>query len=517
MPQYLSPGVYVEELEASTRPVEGVGTAVAAFVGLAAEGPLHTPTLVTNWTQFTNAFGGFAPGCYLAHAVYGYFNNGGGAAYVVRVGSDTASDAGSAAPQPARAELLTGGENALEAYAVESLLPGDAGRGTVVEVQHPEGGQDDTFTVEVRQGDEHERFEGLTTSRRQRHNVVTVVNEQSTLIRLVEREERKGSAIERPAAAQVVLSGGAALEPVSVGAGDYVGDARDRTGFAGLESVETVTMVCLPDLMSELERGNLDLEQVKGIQTALIGHCERMGDRMAVLDTPPGLDAQEVREWRVDGAGYDSKFAAMYWPWVKVLDPGTGSTMMMPPSGHMAGVWARSDAERGVHKAPANEVVRGAIDLETNITRFEHDLLNPVAVNCIRSFPGRGIRVWGARTLSSDPAWRYINVRRLFNYVEGSILAGTSWVVYEPNDQELWGRVKRSINTFLYRVWLDGALFGATPEQAYYVKCDDETNPSEVIEAGSVVTEIGISPVKPAEFVVFRLAQLPSGTSAVNE
>ena len=347
--------------------------------------------------------------------------------------------------------------------------------------------------------------------------MVTVVNEQSTLIRLVEREERKGSAIERPAAAQVVLSGGAALEPVSVGAGDYVGDARDRTGFAGLESVETVTMVCLPDLMSELERGNLDLEQVKGIQTALIGHCERMGDRMAILDTPPGLDAQEVREWRVDGAGYDSKFAAMYWPWVKVLDPGTGSTMMMPPSGHMAGVWARSDAERGVHKAPANEVVRGAIDLETNITRFEHDLLNPVAVNCIRSFPGRGIRVWGARTLSSDPAWRYINVRRLFNYVEGSILAGTSWVVYEPNDQELWGRVKRSINTFLYRVWLDGALFGATPEQAYYVKCDDETNPSEVIEAGSVVTEIGISPVKPAEFVVFRLAQLPSGTSAVNE
>ena len=153
MPQYLSPGVYVEELEASTRPVEGVGTAVAAFVGLAAEGPLHTPTLVTNWTQFTNAFGGFAPGCYLAHAVYGYFNNGGGAAYVVRVGSDTASDAGSAVPQPARAELLTGGDNALEAYAVESLLPGDAGRGTVVEVQHPEGGQDDTFTVEVRQGD----------------------------------------------------------------------------------------------------------------------------------------------------------------------------------------------------------------------------------------------------------------------------------------------------------------------------------------------------------------------------
>jgi phage tail sheath protein FI len=183
----------------------------------------------------------------------------------------------------------------------------------------------------------------------------------------------------------------------------------------------------------------------------------------------------------------------------------------------MLGIWARSDAERGVHKAPANEVVRGAVALQTDITRFEHDLLNPVGVNCLRAFPGRGIRVWGARTLSSDPAWRYINVRRLFNYVESSLLAGTSWVVFEPNDPDLWGRVKRTLRSFLYRVWLDGALFGSTADQAFYVKCDDETNPSEVIEAGQVVCEIGIAPVKPAEFVVFRLAQLPSGTAALTE
>jgi phage tail sheath protein FI len=513
MPQYLSPGVYVEELEPSSRPLSGVGTAVAAFVGLAAEGPFHTPTLVTNWTQFTTAFGGFTAGCYLAHAVYAYFNNGGGVAYVVRVGQDVVD----AAPAPARAALSSGGETPLEAYTVESLLPGDAGAGTTVEVHHPEDGAADTFRIEVRQGDRHETFDGLTTSRRQRHNVVTVVNEQSQLVRLVEREERRGAAIERPAAGQVVLSGGAAPQPVSVSPDQYVGDSRDRTGFAGLEAIDTVTMVCVPDLMSEYQRGNLDREQVKGIQTALIGHCELMGDRMAILDTLPGLDAQAVRDWRVDEAGYDSKFAALYWPWAKVLDPVTGSTTMVPPSGHMAGVWARNDAERGVHKAPANEIVRGAIDLETNITRFEHDLLNPVGINCIRAFPGRGIRVWGARTLSSDPAWRYINVRRLFNFVEGSILAGTSWVVFEPNDQDLWGRVKRTISTFLYLCWQQGALFGATPAQAYYVKCDDETNPSEVIESGQVVCEIGIAAVKPAEFVVFRLAQLPSGTSAVSE
>ena len=270
-------------------------------------------------------------------------------------------------------------------------------------------------------------------------------------------------------------------------------------------------MVCVPDLMAAYEQGKLDLEQVKAVQLAMIAHCELMGDRMAILDPPPGLNAQQIREWRVDVAGYDSKYAALYWPQVKVFDPLSGQNRFMPPSGHVAGMWARSDGQRGVHKAPANEVLFGVIDLETRITRGEHDLLNPVAVNCIRSFPGRGIRVWGARTLSSDPAWRYINVRRLFNYVESSILAGTSWVVFEPNDTDLWGRVKRTISTFLYRVWLDGALFGTTAEQAYYVKCDDETNPSESIEAGQLVVEIGIAPVKPAEFVVFRLSQFSAG------
>ena len=199
-----------------------------------------------------------------------------------------------------------------------------------------------------------------------------------------------------------------------------------------------------------------------------------------------------------------------------MFDPATGQNVFVPPSGHMAGIWARSDATRGVHKAPANEVVRGAIELETNITRSEHDLLNPNGINAIRSFPGRGIRVWGARTLSSDPAWRYINVRRLFNYLEESILGGTQWVVFEPNDYDLWQRIRRTISAFLVRQWRDGALFGATPGEAFYVKCDDETNPPEFIDAGQVTCEIGVAPVKPAEFVVFRLAQF-SGGAALTE
>jgi phage tail sheath protein FI len=294
---------------------------------------------------------------------------------------------------------------------------------------------------------------------------------------------------------------------------DYVGDAADRTGFGGLEAIDTVTMLAVPDLMAVYQQGSIDLEGVQAVQLAMIAHCELMGDRVAILDAPPGLNAQQVREWRVDKAGYDSKYASLYWPWIKVFDPVTSQGKHVPPSGHIAGIWARNDDTRGVHKAPANEVIRGALSLELQITKSEHDQLNPSGVNCIRAFPGRGIRVWGARTLSSDPAWRYLNVRRLFNYVEESILEGTQWVVFEPNDLNLWQRVKRTINAFLTRTWRDGALFGATPGEAFYVKCDAETNPPEVIDAGQLVVEIGIAPVKPAEFVVFRIAQFSGGAN----
>ena len=234
---------------------------------------------------------------------------------------------------------------------------------------------------------------------------------------------------------------GAPRSPASLGPDDYVGDPADRTGFGGLEAVDDVTMVCVPDLMAAYQkRACIDLEGVQAVQLAMIAHCELMGDRVAILDPPPGLNAQQIREWRVDKAGYDSKYAALYWPWVKVFDPATGTMTFVPPSGHMAGIWGRNDDTRGVHKAPANEVVRGAISLETDITKSEHDLLNPVGINCIRAFPGRGIRVWGARTLSSDPAWRYVNVRRLFNYLEESILTNTDWVVFEPNDRRPVGQ-----------------------------------------------------------------------------
>jgi phage tail sheath protein FI len=508
MPNYLSPGVYVEEVPAGSRPIEGVGTAVAAFVGLAARGPTNAPTLITNWGQFVSTFGDFMEGSYLGHAVYGYFLNGGGSCYVVRIGGDGPMTA-------ARAELLGQADPKMPGYRITALEPGPAGNQVSVEVTESTTPTEDTFRLTVSApGLEPEIYDNVST-KRGKNNVVTMVKEQSKLIQI--EEIGSAGAVERvPQRGRTTLSGADGAKPVRLTPDDYVGDSADRTGFGGLEAVDAVTMLAVPDLMAVYQKGTIDLEGVQAVQQAMIAHCELMGDRVAILDTPPALNAQQVREWRVDKVGYDSKYATLYWPWVKVLDPISSTGIHVPPSGHIAGIWARNDDTRGVHKAPANETIRGALSLELQITRGEHDLLNPVGINCIRAFPGRGIRVWGARTLSSDPAWRYLNVRRLFNYVEESILEGTQWVVFEPNDLNLWQRVKRTLNAFLIRVWRDGALFGATPGEAFYVKCDAETNPPESVDAGQLVVEVGIAPVKPAEFVVFRIAQF-SGGAALSE
>ena len=506
---YLSPGVYMEEVSSGSRPIEAVGTAVAAFVGFAERGPLHEPVLVTNWTQFKQTFGDFVEDYYLAHAVYGYFQNGGGVAYVVRVGGASGNGSGNGhagAPLALpHAELPAAAGEGRPALAI-SARTADAGDITV-EIQPASEEGEDTFKLIVKQnGNPVETFDNVTT-RRGPNNVATVVRQQSKLIVI---EETKGKALTVPKPGEIALAAPAPL-PEKVESNDYVGNSADRTGFGGLEAIDEVTMLCVPDLMSAYQKGALSEEDVKAVQLAMIAHCELMADRVAILDTPPGLKAEDVKKWRMDVTGYDSKYAAMYWPWIKVADPVAGKQVFVPPSGAMAGIWARNDTTRGVHKAPANEVIRGAVTLELNITKGEHDVLNPIAVNCIRSFRGQGIRVWGARTLSSDPEWRYLNVRRLFNYVEKSILQGTNWVVFEPNDPKLWDSVKRTVTMFLRRVWRDGALFGQTPAEAFFVKCDEENNPPENRDVGILTVEIGIAPVKPAEFVVFRISQFAEG------
>jgi phage tail sheath protein FI len=538
MPSYLSPGVYVEEVASGSRPIEGVGTSVAAFVGLAPTGPLNEPTLVTNWTQYVAAFGDFTDGYYLAHSVYGFFNNGGSAAYVVRVGG-SAEDAaaagagqdGASAPAAvtgatAPAALPAAEPRQLGTFAVTATAAGEHGP-LSVEVADPEGeGPAERFKLIVKDGDKPVETFDVSAKKGNRSYVVTQVKERSKLITVTEaapsaqlaRPENQTLTLPAPPAAPADRAAPAGKGEVAhPGPAQYLGDSADRTGFGGLEAVDEISMVAVPDLMAAYQRGAIDLEAVKAVQLGLIAHCELMGDRVAIVDPPPSLNARQIRVWRQETAGYDSKYAALYYPWIKTFDPASGQSRLVPPSGHVAGIWARNDSERGVHKAPANEVVRGAVDLELQITRGEQDLLNPIGVNCIRAFPGRGIRIWGARTLSSDPAWRYLNIRRYFNYLEESILIGTQWVVFEPNDHNLWARIRRNVSAFLVNEWRNGALFGQSPEQAYYVKCDDETNPPESVDLGRVICEIGIAPVKPAEFVIFRLAQFSSGSGELEE
>ncbi len=325
------------------------------------------------------------------------------------------------------------------------------------------------------------------------------------------------------------LNGGSRCYVVNVGAGKPVaGGGRKRTGLDVLERVDEVAIVVAP--------GYTDTASYD----AVLAHCERLEDRVAILDAPEDVpsinlltqvatagpkkpdaaeaDTSDAPAGNPGGSGLrarssDGGYGAFYFPYITVRDSLSPNSMVnVAPSGHLAGIWARTDAGRGVHKAPANEIVRGALDVTYRLTRAEQGELNQAGVNCIRLFARDGIRVWGARTLASDQEWRYINVRRLFNMIKESIARSTRWIVFEPNDFTLWKSIRRDVAAFLTGLWRDGALMGRTPEEAFFVKCDEETNPQDVIDAGKVVTLIGIAPVKPAEFIIFRISQHRGGT-----
>jgi phage tail sheath protein FI len=237
----------------------------------------------------------------------------------------------------------------------------------------------------------------------------------------------------------------------------------------------------------------------------IISHCENFRFRFAVIDCPKGQNSASALDPRTSLA--DTNYAAFYYPWIVTSDPSTGARKLIPPGGHSIGVYARTDSERGVFKAPANETLRGALDLEFDINDGTQDVLNPKGVNAIRRFPGRGIRIWGARTLTSNALWKYISVRRLFIFLERSIYEGTQWVVFEPNDSRLWARVTDTIRLFLRAQWRLGALYGRTEEQAFFITCNESVMSQDDILNGRLICEIGIAPVRPAEFVVFRIFQ----------
>jgi phage tail sheath protein FI len=518
MPTYAAPGVYVEEVPSSQKVLTAAATAVAAFVGFTGRAPDDDPAdpegvkprLVTSWTQFENLYGGYAEGCMLPIAVRGYFDNGGTIAYIVRIPNTAPSGEPSQLALPAADRALG---SPLEITSVEP----DANISVVIENAETADDADgpSPFNISVVEGGKTvESFDNLTITPGD-HNVETVVNASSTKIK-VKLNLDKG--VDLSSMIDVMKPGTFALEhspatPVPVNGRKFAGSESTRTGINGLAIAEDVTMVIVPDLITAATKPDksIDLGLWKAVQTTLITHCELHGNRVAVLDAPPGMTPQQIKEWRADVAMYDSAFAALYYPWIKVENPlpsnGTDAEILVPPSGHIAGVWARVDETRGVWKAPANETIAGCLDVEYPVTKAEQSLLNPIGINCIRPFGTRGIRIWGGRTLSSDTDWRYLNVRRLFNMVETTILDGTQWAVFEPNDVKLWEGVKRTLNAFLTGLWRDGALFGTSPDQAFYVKCDAETNPPDSIDQGKLVVEVGIAPVKPAEFVIFRISQ----------
>ncbi len=522
MPEYLSPGVYIEEVNTGPRPIEGVGTSCAAFVGFAADGPINEPQLISNWMQYVETFCDAKNGrrdgsfqiphktergrminTYLGQSVRGFFNNGGGRCYVARVG-----DYSLGTKPNLQIPKLDGNVPLLTIEPKE-----EATRNIKVEIAPAEGENPPagsfTMIVTPEGGGAPERYENVLLRADGENSVVTKVQERSRLITVT--VVATGPIVQRTLQTGTYpLNVTSPAMEVSVQSTDFIGDAGERKGIEGMQVAEEVTMLCCPDLMAAHQAGYLDDEGMLQVQHAMITHCELMRDRLAILDTPYNkVKPDEVRKWR-SVAGFNSKFAALYYPWISV--PGAdGRLMDIPPSGHIAGIYARSDRERGVHKAPANENVRDAVKVNVQLTKGEQDMLNPEGVNCIRSFPNQGVTVWGARTLSDDAAWRYINVRRLFNFVEKSIERGTQWVVFEPNDHDLWARVRRDVTAFLTGVWRGGALFGRKPEEAFYVKCDEELNPESVRNEGKLIVEIGLAPVKPAEFVIFRLSQFSGG------
>lgn len=362
-------------------------------------------------------------------------------------------------------------------------------------------------------------FVGEAPDATQRVNEAVAINNWSQFTRIFVSEGSKSTPLSQ-AVYGFFLNGGSRCFVVNVGNGGAIASGgRNRVGLDVLEQIDEIAIVAAPGYTNAAS------------YDAVLAHCEKLKDRVGILDTPEDVaditlltqvaaaktkssaDTAREQPGGLRARQSDGGYAAFYFPWITVRDPLAPNELVnVPPAGHLAGIWARTDATRGVHKAPANEAVRGALNLTYLLTREEQGILNQSGVNCIRSFAREGIRVWGARTIADGSSeWRYLNVRRLFNMIEESIATSTRWIVFEPNDRTLWKSIRRDITAFLTRLWRDGALMGRTQQEAFFVKCDEETNPADVIDSGSVVTLIGIAPVKPAEFIVFRISQYAGG------
>ncbi len=511
MPEYVPPGVHIEELERGPRPIEGVPTSTAAFLGETERGPLR-PRLVTSYNEYQRAFGGvFAGGRYMPHAVRGFFENGGRHLYVCRIVGDGATTA----------------SRVFGDFTVTAAGPGAWGRRVWVRIQESSTRDKDGssgfrlklayWSSVAEDFQPYDPFEALNKDRLPRPQYQEAYDDLSldanapdffarrlvdgrtgqpvSALGTIARISGTDSPPNPTAETGEFLDQNGADDSTAIGADDFTGDEVSGLLALDLDSYRDVALVYAPH----------PPDNGADIIRKIIDHCERHRFRFAVIDCdrdaePSGLDPRGLNQW-------DTSYAAFYAPWIRVSDPQPGTPELVPPGGHVLGVYVRTDTERGVFKAPANEVIRGALDVRFEIDDNTQETLNPRGVNVIRSFPDRGIRVWGARTLSSDGLWKYVSVRRLFIFLERSIYDGTQWVVFEPNDDRLWARVKDTIRLFLRSQWRAGALLGQTEDEAFFVTCDRTTMTQADILNGRLICEIGVAPVRPAEFVIFRLFQ----------
>lgn len=607
MPEYLTPGVYVEEVSFRSKSIEGVATSTTGFVAVTRYGPVahaggpttNRPRLITNFREFEEVFGGLEDleidggrTNYAAHAARAFFMNGGQRLYVARVYAQGATDGVARRVVPAGGGSVTWsarwpgryGEARVDAlpirtrnlaydHGVHGIQVRRAKAGAVVEIfaagatvpgaprRNPETGVWE-FTapvagnlrrIEIDSATGRQRFmDGAAESPPAAGDQVVLVELQVQVQVDAERTDVYDGLGVHPDQTRYIgkilgrdhpeddnavvwldlqgyggdaaplltglvtnpnprLAGGsdgqmpapAALQGSEANPDD---PADPATGLYALEEIEDIAIIAAPDGSTYDDEANC-----LSAQRFLIESAERSRFRIAVVDGRQNSSMSGIRGFR---GQFDSSYAAIYHPWIEILDPTQPATkgappprITLPPSGFVAGIYARTDVRRGVHKAPANEMVQGLSAFESNINDRRQAVLNPEGINALRFFDGRGHRVWGARTMSSDPEWKYVNVRRLFIYLEHSIYRSTQWAVFEPNNERLWANIRETVSDFLYTLWRDGALMGTKPDQAYFVRCDRTTMSQNDLDSGRMICQVGIAPAKPAEFVIFRVGQ----------
>lgn len=527
------PGVYVEELGLGPKAIEGVPTSTAAFLGETERGPLR-PHLVTSWREYVRLYGEFAiapradvsPGSQaLPLAVLAFFENGGQRVYIARIVKAPVDDGGSvrgALPSAVGGlRYVAKGPGSWSERVHLQFLPARSGDARRFRLRAWYWSQpiDLSDVPRALSADEQERaelpapavveeFDELDVDSQSPQFAVTRINTGSVLVAVLHDPTAGPFEVPRPSGYLQLANGedGGALELA-----DFRGAAEEREplgeswGLTALEepAYDDVAIVYAPRAL-----------EVEGLVEALTTHCETHGFRFLVIDSPPEVEDVAALDPRAGPQTRATANAAFYFPWYWTVRPGSSERIKLPPGGAVVGIYARSDVERGVWKAPANEVVRGAVDLELDVTKAQQDVLNPRGVNVVRRFEGRGIRVWGARTLSNDSVWRYVNVRRLALFLLASLARGLSWVVFEPNDERTWARVVASVSAFLRAQWRAGALPGIQEDEAFFVKADRTTMTRDDIDHGRLIVLVGIAPLKPAEFVVLRIGYSTAGADA---